>query len=115
MQLAPVTPVSSWLLTSHNMLCLANTLAAGGKYTFTLLGVDRTPNDAWTKCQPGTTAETQMKNALRKGTAQHLNVYTGRIGGGLLGVSVGCGFGVCGVCYLSETQTNLLNNQNASL
>jgi len=35
--------------------------------------------------QPGTVAETNAKNALRKGTAADLNLYTANIGGGLLG------------------------------
>jgi hypothetical protein len=34
---------------------------------------------------PGSTAETQAKNALRQGTADDLNIYTANIGGGLLG------------------------------
>jgi hypothetical protein len=34
---------------------------------------------------PGSTAETQAKNALRQGTADDLNIYTANPGGGLLG------------------------------
>jgi hypothetical protein len=34
---------------------------------------------------PGSTAETQAKNALRQGTADDLNIYLANIGGGLLG------------------------------
>jgi hypothetical protein len=34
---------------------------------------------------PGSTAETQAKNALRQGTADGLNIYLANIGGGLLG------------------------------
>jgi len=56
-------------------------------FNFTLLGVDRTANDAWYVMQPGTTAETAAKTALRKGTAQDLNLYVANIGGGLLGWS----------------------------
>src|SRR6185295_7456754 len=39
----------------------------------------------WYTVQPGTSAETQMKTALRRGTAKDLNVYLANIGGGLLG------------------------------
>ena len=34
---------------------------------------------------PGTTAESQAKNALRQGTAADLNIYSANPGGGLLG------------------------------
>jgi hypothetical protein len=54
-------------------------------FNFTLLGSDTTANNVWYTMTPGTTAERQAKNALRKGTAQHLNFYAANIGGGLLG------------------------------
>lgn len=54
-------------------------------FTFVLGTINRTRNDAWYTCQPGTTAETQMKTALRVGTAKDLNMYFNNMGGGLLG------------------------------
>ena len=62
-----------------------NAAYASTGWSFTLLGTDRTTNSSWYTAQPGTTAETQMKNALRQGTAQNLNLYTNNMGGGLLG------------------------------
>jgi len=44
----------------------------------------RTQNDSWYAAGPGSTAETSMKNALRKGTADDLNFYVNS-GGGYLG------------------------------
>jgi hypothetical protein len=54
-------------------------------FNFTLLGSDTTANNVWYTMTPGATAETQGKNALRLGSAQHLNFYAANIGGGLLG------------------------------
>jgi hypothetical protein len=47
--------------------------------------VDRTTNSTYYTAQPSTSAETSMKNALRKGTADDLNLYSNNMGGGLLG------------------------------
>jgi hypothetical protein len=58
---------------------------ANTPFRFTLVSTDFSNNDAWYTCQPGTTAETQMKNALHKGTAKDLNMYLNNMGGGLLG------------------------------
>ena len=55
------------------------------RFKFALASVDRTANDTWYTVGYGSTAETQMKNALRRGTANTLNIYTANIGGGLLG------------------------------
>ncbi|MBI2566991.1 MAG: zinc metalloprotease [Candidatus Schekmanbacteria bacterium] len=54
-------------------------------WTFNLAGVERTANDSWYTMGYGSTAEKAAKAALRKGTAEDLNVYTANIGGGLLG------------------------------
>jgi len=54
-------------------------------WTYVLKDTDVTANNDWYVVAPGTSAETKMKNTLRKGTAQDLNLYTANIGGGLLG------------------------------
>jgi hypothetical protein len=56
-------------------------------WSFTLASTDRTNNGTWYTMGPGTSAETQAKNALHKGTADDLNIYTANPGGGLLGWS----------------------------
>jgi hypothetical protein len=63
---------------------LNNAFAPTG-WSFQLVSVDRTTNSTWyTGCASSTT-ETQMKNALRQGSADDLNIYTCNPGGGLLG------------------------------
>ena len=62
--------------------------ATGGVNTpfrFQLVAVDITTNNTWYTAGPGTTAQTQMKTALRRGAKGDLNIYTNNIGGGLLG------------------------------
>lgn len=54
-------------------------------FRFQLVSVDTTVNSTWYTAGPGTTAEAQMKNALRLGTKGALNFYTNSPGGGLLG------------------------------
>jgi pregnancy-associated plasma protein-A len=54
-------------------------------FSFVRAGVDTTNNSSWYTVTPGTTAETQMKKALRKGGARDLNLYLANIGQGLLG------------------------------
>jgi hypothetical protein len=54
-------------------------------WTYTLKAQDETVNDKWFTVEPSKPAESDMKTALRKGTAQDLNLYTANIGGGLLG------------------------------
>src|SRR5262249_9420515 len=49
------------------------------------LPIDRQTNAVWYTAGPGSTAEAQMKAALRQGGANALNIYTNNMGGGLLG------------------------------
>jgi hypothetical protein len=53
-------------------------------WQFNLVSTDRTTNSSWYTCTGGT-CETQMKNALRQGTADDLNIYSNNMGQGLLG------------------------------
>ena len=69
----------------NNQMNVLNQAYAAYGFQFVLAGTDTTKNSTWYTVQPGTTAETQMKNALHTGTADDLNLYSANIGGGLLG------------------------------
>jgi hypothetical protein len=69
---------------SSQINVLNDAFAASG-WSFHLAGTDRTTNATWFTMAPGTTAESQAKTALRQGTADDLNIYLARPGGGLLG------------------------------
>jgi hypothetical protein len=56
-----------------------------GLASFTLVSTDRTSNSSWFTAGPGTSAERLMKQTLRKGSADDLNIYISNPGGGLLG------------------------------
>jgi len=60
------------------------TAAANTSFRFVKTTVTRTQNNTWYAAGPGSAAESQMKNALRIGTADDLNFYTNS-GGGYLG------------------------------
>src|SRR5688572_17887114 len=62
---------------------LNNAFAPWG-WSFQLMSTDRTNNSSWYTCSGGS-CETQMKNALRIGSADDLNIYSNNMGGGLLG------------------------------
>ena len=59
--------------------------AASSGIQFKLAGTDRTTNATWYTVTDATSAETNMKNSLHKGTKADLNLYTANLGGGLLG------------------------------
>ena len=63
-----------------------NDAYAGSGFSFTLAGTDTTVNSAWYNgLDHGSTAESQMKSALRKGGKNALNIYSADLAGGLLG------------------------------
>jgi len=69
----------------NQQISVLNAAYAAAGFSFALSSTDTTANNTWYTAGPGTTAETQMKNALRIGSAADLNVYTNNMGGGLLG------------------------------
>ncbi|WDE00317.1 zinc metalloprotease [Thalassomonas actiniarum] len=54
-------------------------------FTFNLVSTDVTANNSWYTAGYGSSAESQMKAALRQGDSTDLNFYTNNMGGGLLG------------------------------
>jgi pregnancy-associated plasma protein-A len=60
-------------------------LGTNTSFRFSLAGVTRTTNAAWYTVTPGSTAERDMKSALRQGGPETLNMYLANIGDGLLG------------------------------
>jgi hypothetical protein len=68
-----------------NQISVLNAAYALSGWSFNLASVDVTANSSWYTMAPGTTAESQAKAALHKGTAANLNIYMANIGGGLLG------------------------------
>ncbi len=75
----------------NNQIAVLNAAYSGGTggvntpFRFQLAGTNTTANNTWFTAGPGTTAESQMKTALRQGTKGALNFYTSNPGGGLLG------------------------------
>jgi hypothetical protein len=59
-----------------SQISVMNAAYAGTGFSFVLAGTDRTSNSSWYNADPDTSAEAAMKNALRKGTADDLNIYT---------------------------------------
>ncbi|MFL5344471.1 MAG: zinc metalloprotease [Hyalangium sp.] len=69
----------------NNQITVLNNAYAVAGFSFALAGTDYTNNSTWYTATDGTSAESAMKNTLRKGTATALNLYTNNMGGGLLG------------------------------
>ncbi len=70
--------------TIASQLSVLNSAYAGTGWQFSLAATDRTTNTAWyTGCASGST-ETAMKNALRQGSADDLNLYLCNPSGGVL-------------------------------
>ncbi len=66
-------------------MTVLNAAYAATGWSFRLVSTDRTTNASWYTAGPGTSAEAAMKNTLRQGTADDLNIYSSNPGGGLLG------------------------------
>lgn len=54
-------------------------------FSFALAGTSLTANNSWYTADYGSSAEAQMKAALRVGSADDLNIYVNNMGNGLLG------------------------------
>lgn len=68
----------------NNQINVLNNAFASWGWSFNLVTVTRTTNSTWyTKCYGS--SENQMKNALRQGTADDLNIYSCAPSGGILG------------------------------
>jgi hypothetical protein len=65
-------------------LSVLNAAFASSGWSFNLVSTDRTTNATWYTCSGGS-CESQMKSALRQGSADDLNIYSNNMGGGLLG------------------------------
>jgi hypothetical protein len=68
-----------------NQMAVLNAAYANTPFRFTLAATDRTTHSTWYTAGPDTAAEAAMKSALRRGSADDLNMYFSSPGGGLLG------------------------------
>ncbi|MFZ5438527.1 MAG: zinc metalloprotease [Myxococcota bacterium] len=68
-----------------SQISVLNAAYASTGWQFQLVSTDRTTNATWYTCTYGASCESQMKNALRQGTADDLNIYSNNMSGGLLG------------------------------
>jgi hypothetical protein len=62
-----------------------NDAYAGTGWSFRLVQTTRTTNSRWYNLRQGSKNERDMKNTLRRGTADDLNIYSANLQGGLLG------------------------------
>ncbi|MFT3914538.1 MAG: zinc metalloprotease [Anaeromyxobacteraceae bacterium] len=68
----------------NSQISVLNAAYAPSSFSFSLVSVDHANNSSWYTCTGGT-CETQMKNALRQGGSNALNLYLNNMGSGLLG------------------------------
>jgi hypothetical protein len=68
-----------------DQIAVLNAAYNGVGVRFTLVSVDRTTNATWYTMSPGSGSERKAKSALRKGSADDLNLYSANPGQGLLG------------------------------
>jgi hypothetical protein len=82
------TGVSNGDITStmiNNQISVLNSAFGQWGWQFNLVTTTRTTNSTWFTGCYSATYETQMKNALRQGTADDLNIYSCAPSGGILG------------------------------
>lgn len=68
-----------------NQINVLNSAYSGTGWNFSLVSTDRTTNTTWFNNCANSSTESQIKNALRQGTADDLNIYSCNPSGGLLG------------------------------
>ena len=71
---------------STQQINVLNAAFAPTGWSFNLVGTTRTTNAMLVHGSGRIAPEAAMKNALRQGTADDLNIYTSNPGGGLLGL-----------------------------
>lgn len=69
----------------NNQIAVLNSAFGGWGWNFTLVQVTRTTNATWYNGCYSSTTEMQIKNALRQGSADDLNIYSCNPSGGILG------------------------------
>lgn len=69
----------------NNQISVLNAAYGSAGFSFVVAGTTTTNNSTWYTATQGSTAERQMKTALRVGGSNTLNIYLNNMGGGLLG------------------------------
>lgn len=69
----------------NNQIDVLNSAYASTGWSFVLVSTNTTANNSWYTADYGTTAQTQMKIALRQGSADDLNIYSNNVSTGTLG------------------------------